>query len=209
MAYMNGQGQGQGGSIWDWFTQPPANQPMFDPNQYQLPQVSGGGAMPMDGGGRPNNGPFPNVVPPLPEQAPPMRKQAIPPSFNHPVAQILQDPEGVAAKAAAAGVRPPAIPGGGATGAEGADWTAELMSGSPPAAGSNLSNEALTKGFGAVTGQESGMAQRPSGSANVSVGTETPGAGVGQDKALQYLLSLMMSGGGGKATNLREMIGSR
>lgn len=196
---------------WDMMTTPPANQQPMQNTQYTLPQVdlgmTGGGAPMGQTGGRPMNGPFPNagMVPPLPV----MNPQVAPPSYIHPVNEILTNPEGVAAKAAAAGIRPPPIGGmPAANGAEGADWTAELMSGSPPAAGSNLSNEGLAKGFGAVTGQESGMAQRPSGSANVSVGTDTPGKGAGGD-ALQYLMSLMMSGGGGKAQNLRDLIGSR
>jgi hypothetical protein len=200
------------GAWWDMMVTPPANQQTMQNTQYTLPQVNLGmtGGDPTIGGplGRPMNGPYPNGgVPPLPVQNP--MAQVAPPSYIHPVNEILTNPEGVAAKAAAAGIRPPPIEGTpGANGAEGADWTAELMSGSPPAAGSNLSNEGLAKGFGAVTGQESGIAQRPSGSANVSVGTDTPGKGAGGD-ALQYLMSLMMSGGGGKTQNLRDLIGSR
>lgn len=214
MAYIDGGvSVPAGGSIWDWFTQPPADYPTMQNSQYRLPQIdigmTGGAPIDQTDGSAPA-GPFPNPVSPampLPVQKPPMRASALPP-FVHPVTQILTDPEGVATKAAKAGIKPPA---GGALAAspELADWSAELMGGSPPAGAKDGGSASLAKGFGAITGQESGAAQRPSGSANVSVGTESPGHIAAKNDALNYLLSLMMAGGGGKSGNLRDMIGSR
>lgn len=172
------------GAVWDWFTAP-------------VDTVAAGP------GGRPNNGPFPNVVPPLPVQAP------MPfPAPIHPVSEILSNPEGVAAKAAKAGIKPPPV-SAAPTDATGADWSAELMSGSPPAGAKDGGYGSLAKGFGAVTPQESAMAQRPSGSANVSVGSEPPGQIAAKNEALNYLMSLMLGAPGGTAQNLRQAIGSK
>lgn len=172
------------GAVWDWFTAP-------------VDTVAAGP------GGRPNNGPFPNVVPPLPVQAP------MPfPAPIHPVSEILSNPEGVAAKAAKAGIKPPPV-SAAPTDATGADWSAELMSGSPPAGAKDGGYGSLAKGFGAVTPQESAIAQRPSGSANVSVGSEPPGQIAAKNEALNYLMSLMLGAPGGTAQNLRQAIGSK
>jgi hypothetical protein len=184
--------------FWDWLTVPPSDQQYYQPGNYRLPQIDmgmtgGPPAMPPGGMPAPMN---PNL---MAGGAPsPMMTQVDPTmGAGGAIGQILKNPAAVAAKAAAAGIRPPnpEQKPGGSGGMPAIDWTATLgdgtTTGASPAGAKDGANKLFGSGLKALQPQESVSAPRPSGSANASVGPADLSFSGDNSQVLQSILALL------------------